>query len=181
MFISFNKKEMTGRMTLLRVATAVFILALAGIPGSLAVANGQAHSSGSGISCGHDSICKSIEGEEFDLILYSSLGSETVILYKRDKTGEIVPLVPEAYYTEARGTVKDAIYYLSRHSDYNGFRFKKARKSTGFFKTQVVNGLYVAVPEYRLSSDHKPPEYRFSEKNGKLTVRLTPMIRDPSN
>jgi len=170
----------TRRKLLLRIAIAVFIMVLVSVPGLMTNGKADANSAGSNISCGHDSICKSIEGNEFDLILYSSMGSEMVILYSKDKIGDLMPKVDESYYARAKGTVKDAIYYLSRHADYGGFRFKKAKRSTGFIRSQVIDGLYVAIPEYMSVSDNEPPEYRFSLKDGKLTVRITPRV-DMSN
>jgi len=175
MFKSKNIKYESQIRALIRIFLAVFIMTLVNIPGLMNNGNAVAQSTGSNITCGYDSICKSIEGNEFDLILYSSLGSEMVILYTGDTVKNLTPKVPESYYSRSQGTVKDAIYYLSTHSNYSGFRFKKARKSTGFLSSRVIEGLYVVVPEYRHDGGHRPPEYSFSEKNGNLTVRITPV------
>jgi len=180
MLKSSNIKHNSRRKYLIRIAIAVLIFVMVSVPGLMINGKADANSSGSNISCGSDSICRGIEDNEFDLILYSSLGSEMVILYSKDKIGDLMPEVDESYYSRAKGTVKDAIYYLSRHTEYSGFRFKKARRSTGFIRAQVIDGLYVAIPKYRSVSDNKPPEYRFSLKERKLTVRITPIV-DMSN
>ena len=181
MFKLANIKNVYQERTIIRIVIAVVITALLSMPGLMNNGKVLADSTRSDISCGNDSICKSIKGNQFDLILYSSLGSEMVILYSADNIGDLNPKVRESYYSRAKGTVKDAIYYLSKHMEYRGFRFKKARKSTGFFKSEVIDGLYVAVPKYESVSDNRPPEYSFSEKNGRLTVSIRPIIRESNN
>ena len=180
MFKSSDIRNAYKERVLIRIVMAVFIMTMS-VPGFVTIGNSEAYAAGSIITCGHDSICNSITGREFDLILYSSLGSEMVVLYSRDKIGELTLSVPESYYSRKRGNVRDAIYYLSRHSDYSGFRFRKARKKTGFFSSKIIDGLYVAIPKYRNEGNARPPEYSFSEKNGELRIRISPVIRPMDN
>jgi hypothetical protein len=176
MFISKNIRYESQIRAMIRVSLAVFIMTLVSIPGLMNNGNAVAKSTGSNITCGYDSICKSIEGNEFDLILYSSIGSEMVILYNKDKIGDLIHKIPESYYARAKGTVKDAIYYLSKNTYYNGFRFKKARKSTGLFRSKVITDVYVVLPKYAGTGEIDAPMYSFSEKNGKIRVRITPVV-----
>ncbi len=181
MFTSINKIHSTQRRMFVRIAIAMLMMFLISAPGLIMKANAEADSAHSNISCGYDSICNNISEREFDLILYSSLGSEMVILYNREKAETVVAGTSEKYYSKSTGNVRNAIYFLSRHSEYTGFKFRQARKSTGLFSTKVVEGVYVAVPQYTNNSENRPPEYRFTEKDGKLTVRIRPVIRPMSN
>lgn len=178
---SINIRHHAQRRMLVRIAVSMLMMFLISAPGLMIEANAEADSAHSKITCGYDSICNTISEREFDLILYSSLGSEMVILYSREKVEAVVADASEKYYSRSTGNVRDAIYFLSRHTDYTGFKFRQARKSKGLFSSKVVNGVYVAVPEYRSEGDHKSPEYRFTEKDGKLTVRIRPVIRPMSN
>ncbi len=181
MFKSTIKKHVFQRSIFVKISMAMLVMLLISAPGLIMKSNAEADSAHSSITCGYDSICNTISEREFDLILYSSLGSEMVILYSREKAETVVADTSEKYYSKSTGNVRDAIYFLSRHSDYTGFKFRHARKSTGLFSTKVVEGVYVAVPQYTNNSENRPPEYRFTEKDGKLTVRIRPVIRPMSN
>ena len=181
MLKSANISHALKERMLFRIVISVFIVALLSTPGLMSNGKVLANAAGHDISCGGDTICNSIEGNEFDLILFSSAGSEMVILYNESTIGRIVPNVSESYYSKAKGTVKDVIYYLSRHTEYSGFKFKKARKSTGLFRSEVLDGVYVALPEYASMSDNRPPEYSFSDKDGTLTVRIKAVVEMSGN
>ena len=124
-------------------------------------------------TCGKDKYC-GIKGKSFDAIFYSTQGmTGLVILYDKVKVGAIKAWVSETKYREGRGTVEDAVYFLRGDQDYAGFKVVKGKKSTGFFRSEVVDGLYVVVPKHEMTSVTRAPEYRFSEKGGKLTLYIT--------
>jgi hypothetical protein len=102
----------------------IFVMVLVSAPGLVKNGIAGADSAGSGISCGHDSLCNTLADKDFEMILYSATGSEMVVLFSKNEIGDIVPRVPESYYSRAAGTVKDAIYYLSRNHNYAGFKFR---------------------------------------------------------
>ena len=117
MLKSANISHALKERMLFRIVISVFIVALLSTPGLMSNGKVLANAAGHDISCGGDTICNSIEGNEFNLILFSSAGSEMVILYNESTIGRIVPNVSESYYSKAKGTVKDVIYYLSRHTE----------------------------------------------------------------
>ena len=127
-------------------------------------------------SCRGNQLCVSLEGKEFDLIKYSSMGSELIILYDKDKTAEIYPTSMQALYDRSRGTVNDAILYLSQNSDYDRFIIRKAVKSTGWFTAEALDSVYLILPRYK-HGETEAPEYSFFEKDGKLRVRIRPVVR----
>jgi hypothetical protein len=124
-------------------------------------------------TCGKDKYC-GIKGKSFDAIFYSAQGmTGLVILYDKVKVGAIKAWVSETKYREGRGTVEDAIYFLSGDQKNAGFRVVKGKKSTGFFRSEVVDGLYVVVPKHAITSHTRAPEFRFVEKGGKITLHIT--------
>lgn len=163
------------KRALIRIAIAVIIMAMVSIPGLMTIGYAEANSAGTSVSCGHNSKCKSIEGKSFELIAYSSLGSEMVILYSKSEVGEITIKGSETNYSKTEGTVLDAIYYLSRHSDYDGFTIRNARKSTGLFRSEVIANVYIVLPNYTGTGEIDTPRYSFKEKDGKIRVRITPV------
>ena len=177
MFKSLKTGHAFQKRVLVRISIIIFVMALVSAHGLVKNGIADSGSEGSGMLCGYDSLCNTPVDKEFEMILYSAAGSEMVVLYSKNEIGDIVPEVPKSYYHRAKGTVEDAIYYLSRNYDYTGFKFRRAKKSTGVFRTEIIKGVYVAVPKYRLPSDHRPPEYRIADKNGKLTVSIKPFIR----
>ena len=123
-------------------------------------------------ACGKDRYC-GIKGKSFDAIFYSAQGvSGLVVLYDKGKVGDIRAWVSEKQYRKGKGTVQDAVDYLRSGSEYAGFKVVKGKKSTGFFRSEVVDGLYVVVPKHEMTSVSRAPEYRFSEKGGKLTLYI---------
>ncbi len=142
------------------------------IPDATAM-SGRSYSPG---SCEGIKLCTSLEGKNFDMIKFSSMGSEMIILYDKSISGEIYPTTMESLYDRSSGTVNDAILYLSQNSDYYRFIIRKARKSTGLFKAEDLDSVYLLLPKY----DQGPadtPEYSFFEKKGQLRVRIAPVIR----
>lgn len=127
-------------------------------------------------SCRGVTLCESLEGKEFDLIRYSSMGSELIILYDKNQTGQIYPTSMQSLYDRSRGTVNDAILYLSHNPDYDRFIIRKARKSTGWFTAEALDSVYLILPRYNLG-EIEAPEYSFFEKDNKLRVRIIPVIR----
>ena len=121
--------------------------------------------------CGEDKYC-GIKGEKFDSIYYSNGLTGLVVLYDKDKVGDVRPWVSEKQYRKGKGTVVDAIEYLKSDQGYAGFKLVKGKKSTGFFRSEVVDGLYVVVPKHWMTSITRAPEFRFSEKNGKITLYI---------
>ncbi len=123
--------------------------------------------------CGKDKYC-GIKGKSFDAIFYSAQGgSGLVVLYDKGKVGDIRVWVSEKKFREGRGTVEDAVYYLRGDQEYAGFKVVKGEKSTGFFRSEVVDELYVVVPKHEMTSITRAPEYRFVEKDGKITLYIT--------
>jgi len=126
-------------------------------------------------SCRGIKLCKSLEGREFDIIKYSSMGSELVILYDKSVSGEIYPTSMASLYEKSRGTVNDAIRYLKHHPDYDRFIIRKARKSTGLFKAEILDRVFLILPKYKMG-EVEAPEYGFFEKEGQLRVKIRPVI-----
>jgi hypothetical protein len=126
-------------------------------------------------SCEGIKLCTNIEGRDFEMIKFASMGSELIILYDKNKSGEIYPTSMESLYERSRGNVNDAIFYLSQGPDYDRFTIRKARKSTGWFKAEDIDSVYVVLPKYK----HGPAdaaEYSFFEKEGQLRVSITGRI-----
>jgi len=127
-------------------------------------------------SCRGIKLCESIEGKEFDMIRYSSMGSELIVLYDKSKSGEIYPTSMQSLYDRSRGTVNDAVLYLSQSPDYDWFIIRKARKSKGWFHAEILDSVYLILPKYSLG-EIEAPDYSFFEKEGKLRVRIRPIVR----
>jgi hypothetical protein len=127
-------------------------------------------------SCKGVQLCESLEGKEFDMIKYSAMGSELIILYDKNKSGEIYPTSMQSLYDRSRGTVNDAVLYLSQNPDYDRFIIRNARKSKGLFKTEDLDSVYIILPRYN-TGEIEAPEYSFFEKEGKLRVRIRPIVR----
>lgn len=162
-----NKKNgLTGMV--LRWSIAVCIV-LGLIIGVLSVTGTDAYAGTA--ACGKDKYC-GIKGISFDAIFYSAQDSGLVVLYDKGKVGDINVWVSENKYREGRGTVEDAVYYLRGDQGYAGFKVVKGSKSTGFFRSEVIDGLYVVVPKHEMTSITRAPEYRFSEKGGKITMYI---------
>lgn len=142
------------------------------IPDANAMA-GRPYSPG---SCDGIKMCTSLEGKEFDMIKFASMGSELIILYDKDKSGEIYPTSMESMYDRDRGTVNDAIFYLSQGLYYDRLIIRKAMKSTGWFKAEELDSVYLLLPRYSVG-EVEAPEYSFYEKDGKLRVRIVPVVR----
>jgi hypothetical protein len=130
-------------------------------------------------SCRGIQLCESLEGKEFDMIRYSFGGSELIILYDRSKSGEIYPTSMQSLYDRSRGTVNDAVLYLSQNPDYDRFIIRSGWKSTGWFKTEDLDSVYLILPRY-YSGEIEAPEYTFFEKEGKLKIWIRPVIRTHS-
>jgi hypothetical protein len=128
-------------------------------------------------SCGGIKLCVSLEGKDFDMIRFASMGSEMIILYDKNKTGEIYPTTIASLYDRSRGTVNDAIVYLSKHPDYYRFTIRKTSKSTGWFTSERLESVYVLLPRYNIGEAFAP-DYYFFEKEGKLRVWIKPIVRN---
>ncbi len=126
-------------------------------------------------SCRGYTLCTSLEGRNFEMIKFAAMGSELIILYDKNRSGEIYPTSAASLYERSRGTVNDAITYLSQNPDYDRFIMHKAKKTTGLFKSQDLDSVYVVLPKYR-QGEADTPEYSFFEKDGSLQVRIRPII-----
>lgn len=136
-----------------------------------------------GGSCGNNRLCKDLEGKEFDQIRYSAMGSELVVLFDMSRHGDVALFARETSYTKVKGTINDAIEYLSGHPDHKGFRIVRARKTTGWFSAEIIDGMYIIEPKYHMKNENRAPDHNISEKEGKFTVYLrfgVPDIRRPS-
>lgn len=122
-------------------------------------------------ACDRDTLC-GIGGKTFDAIYYSSGVSGLVVLYDTSKVGTLKPWVSETQYRKGTGTVEDAIAFLRSDSDYAGYWVVKGQKSTGFFRSEVVDGLYVVVPKHSLISSTRAPDFRFVDKGGTLVLYI---------
>jgi hypothetical protein len=169
----------TGFIKSLSLVLAISLTAIGGLE-LLTGINAEAHSKTAGASCGSNAMCQSLEGKEFMLIKYVSFGSGLVVLYDKSEVGDVIPMVPEVNYKNAKGTVNDAIHFLSERTDFRGFSVFKGRKSTGWFKTEVIEGIYIVEPRYEISSDSRAAKYSLSEKGGKIKLRMTP-VYTPGN
>ncbi len=127
-------------------------------------------------SCRGNKLCTSLEGKDFDMIKFASMGSELIILYNKNISGEISPTSMASLYDRSSGTVNDAIFYLSQNPDYERFIIRRAKKSTGWFKAEIIDSAYLVLPKYK-QGPADTPEYSFFDKNGKLRVRFTPIVR----
>lgn len=141
----------------------------------LTAGNVQAHLRGSGGLCGRDALCKTLEGKEFDIIKYYSMGSALVVLYDSEKVGDLTLFVPEADYSKERGTISDAVDFLDGIAEVSGFTVLKAKRSSGWFKAEVIEGLYVIKPQYEVTSEYLSPDFRFSDKGGKIIMYINPL------
>ena len=144
---------------------------------ALSAGNAQALLRSSGGLCGRDALCKTLEGKEFDLIKYYSMGSVLVVLYDSVKVGDLTLFVPEFDYSKGRGTISDAVDFLKGVPEMNGFAVLKGKKSAGWFKTEVIEGVYVVKPQYEVVSEYQAPDYRFSDKGGKIIMYIIPLYR----
>ena len=144
---------------------------------ALSAGNAQALSRGSGGLCGGDSLCKTLEGKEFDLIKYYSMGSALVVLYDSGKAGDLTLFAPEFDYSRERGTISNAVDFLDGIPAVSGFTVLKGKKSAGWFKTEVIEGVYVIKPQYEVMSEYLAPDYSFSDKGGKIIMYITPLYK----
>jgi hypothetical protein len=110
------------------------------------------------------------------MIKFASMGSELIILYDKNTSGEISPTSMASLYDRSSGTVNDAIFYLSQNPDYDRFIIRQAGKSTGWFKSEDIDSVYVVLPKYK-QGPADTPEFSFFDKNGKLRVRIRPIVR----
>ena len=163
-----NKKYgLTGMVLRLSAAVCVALGLIIGIVSSTGT---EAYAGAA--TCDKDRYC-GIQGKSFESIYYSSNFSGLVVLYDKGKVGDIRVWVSEKQYREGKGTVQDAVYFLRGDQEYAGFKVVKGRKSTGFFKGEVVDGLYVVVLKHEMTSIARAPRYWFSEKGGKITLYIT--------
>ena len=144
---------------------------------TLTAGNAQALLRGSGGLCGRDALCKTLEGKELDLIKYYSMGSVLVVLYDSGKVGDLTLFVPEFDYSKGRGTISDAVDFLGGIPEISGFAVLKGKRSAGWFKTEVIEGVYVVKPQYEVASEYLAPDYRFSDKGGKIIMYILPLYR----
>jgi hypothetical protein len=130
---------------------------------------------GKKMTCGSDVLCQSIEGEEFNMILFSEFGSELAVIYDRSKVGKIDIVISGSPYREEIGTVLDAVRFLSKISEYRTFTVSKARKSVGWFGAERIEGMYIVRPIY---SDHylnDAAKYVIRDRRGELELRIKPV------
>lgn len=144
---------------------------------ALTTGNAQALLRSSRGLCGRDALCKTLEGKELDLIKYYSMGSVLVVLYDSKKVGDLTLFVPEFDYSKERGTIGDAIDFIGRIPEISGFTVLTGKRSAGWFKTEVIEGVYVIKPQYEVMSEYLAPDYRFSDKDGKIIMHITPLYR----
>jgi hypothetical protein len=169
-----NIHDFNRRVIIKCLAAGVVIITIAGL-NLFTGGSAEAFTGKDTGSCGKDTVCQSLEGKEFDLIMYSFQESELVVLYDKSIVGEITPFARESNYRSEKGTINDALAFLGGHVDYEGFRIRKGRKSTGWFKTEDMEGVYVVEPRYNMSSNNEKPRYNFTEKEGKIRLYITPM------
>jgi hypothetical protein len=156
------------------VAGVVIVITIAGL-NLLTGGSAEAFTGKDTGSCGKNTVCQSLEGKEFDLIMYSFQESELVVLYDKSRVGEITPFARESNYRSEKGTINDALAFLGGHIDFEGFRIRKGRKSTGWFRTEEMEGVYVVEPRYNMSSSNEKPRYNFTEKEGEIRLYITPI------
>lgn len=130
-----------------------------------------------GGSCRGNELCQSLEGKQFELIKYSSMRSELVILYDRDKTGDISVRAHKSSYKKEKGTINDALRFLSGHTDYKRFKIRQGRKTLGWFNSELLDGVYVLEPVYVRPKEIKAARYSFTEKEQKIEVFIRPVYR----
>lgn len=144
---------------------------------ALTAESAQAHLRSSGGLCGTDALCKTLEGKELVLIKYYSMGSVLVILYDSEKVGDLTLFVPEFDYSKERGTISDALDFFEGIPEISGFSVLKGKRSAGWFKTEVIEGVYVIKPLYEVTSEYQAPDFRFSDKDGKIIMYINPLYR----
>jgi hypothetical protein len=168
-----EKYSLIGRIFRLSIAVCVTLGVVLGAA-TIAGIHTQAYA-GSG-ACERDTKC-GIGGKTFDAIYYSARESGLVVLYDKGMVGTLKPRVSEKQYTKGTGTVDDAITFLMSDPYYVGYRVAKGKKSTGFFRSEAVDGLYVVEPRYEVMSNTRAPSYRFVEKDGTITLYITDFDR----
>ncbi len=164
-----NKLNMKGFV--IGLAVGIFLIVSVS-PGLLTNDKAEALVLQAATNCGKNQLCKSLEGTQFDLVRYANRGVNIVILYDRSSTGDISFNYSERTYSIVRGTVNDAVRYVSNHSYYAGFSIRQARKSTGFLKSEDIAGMYLMKVRYDNSYEERTPRVTISEKDGKIKVRI---------
>lgn len=177
MYMTKINKDRSAKGDFIKTIGSGMVFCIVVILIALTAGNAQALLRGSGGLCGRDTLCKTLEGKEFDLIKYYSMGSVLVVLYDSGKVGDLTLFVPEFDYSKGRGTISDAIDFLDRIPEINGFTVLEGKKSAGWFKTEVIEGVYVIKPLYEVTSEYLAPDYWFSDKGGKIIMYITPLYR----
>lgn len=163
---TYGIQDLSGHMVKLMLSVSLILgLTVAMIPLTGTYAFG-----GTG-SCGDDTYC-GIKGMNLDAIYYSNGRTGLVVIYDKAKIGDITPWVSTTQYRKGMGTVDDAISYLKGDLEYAGFRVVKGKKSTGFFRSEVVDGLYVVVPTHGMTTTTRAPDFWFAAKDGGITLYI---------
>jgi hypothetical protein len=168
-----KKYSLAGRIFRLGVAMCV---TLGLVLGATTVAGINTHAYAGSGACEKDTKC-GIGGKTFEAIYYSTVDAGLVVLYDKGMVGTLKPWVSEKQYTKGTGTVEDAITFLMGDPYYVGYRVAKGKKSTGFFRSEAVDGLYIVEPRYEVNSNTRAPSYRFVDKNGTITLYITDFDR----
>ncbi len=129
---------------------------------------------GKKLTCGSDVLCQSIEGEEFDMILFSEFGSELAVIYDRSKVGNINIVISGSPYSEAKGTVLDAVRFLAKISEYRTFTLFRAIKSVGWFGGERIDGMYIVKPVYNDAYENDAAKYVIRDRGG-IELRIVPV------
>ncbi len=130
---------------------------------------------GKKMSCGNDELCQSIEGKEFDMILFSEFGSELVVLYDKRVIGNMNIAISGSPYREEMGTVLDAVHFLAKTSEYIMFTTSRAIKSVGWFGSERINNMYIVRPIYDRSYHGRSAKYVIRDRDGVLELRIKPI------
>ena len=134
-----------------------------------------AYEYGKKLSCGSDALCQSIEGKEFDMILFSEFGSELAVIYDRTKVGKVNIVISGAPYRKEAGTVLDAVRFLAKMSEYRTFTVSRAIKSVGWFGGERLDGRYIVRHVYNDAYLSDAAKYVIRDRRGEIELRIKPV------
>lgn len=153
--------------------TAGLLLFIAGV--LILSIEAAAYEYGKKVSCGSDMLCQSIEGKEFNMVLFSEFGSELAVLYDAAQVGPVTIAISGATYRVEKGTIIDAVHFVSHTSEYRTFTTSRAIKSVGWFGSERIDGMYIVTPVYDHKYSSDAAKYVIRGRDGKLELRIKPV------
>ena len=169
----WNIKRYTDRFTDTRKLTVRLTFILIGVLILFPAAKADARVTE--VSCRNNALCQSIEGKDFNMILFSEFGSALAIIYDKSTVGDINIAISGSPYREEMGTVIDAIRFLTGISEYRTFTVSRAIKSVGWFGYERIDGMYIVRPVYDATYESRAAKYVITGRDGEIELRITPV------